>query len=98
MVFLLSLSGQDAEIFQLSGQWQTLRGLVRRRPRAVDPLLPILRRMGRQEPRQDHPGRRPLLLLHQARARWRLWPDHPMELPFANVSFVTSIGFLILGK
>ena len=56
----------------------------RRRPAADDRLLPLLRRLGRQDPRQDDPDRGRLLLLHAARAGRRRRADHPVELPAAD--------------
>ena len=56
----------------------------RRRPAAGDRLPPLLRRLGRQDPRPDDPGPRQLLLLHAARAGRRRRPDHPLELPDAD--------------
>ena len=55
-----------------------------RRPAADHRLLPLLRRLGRQDPGQDHPGQRRLLLLHAARAGRRRRADHPVELPAAD--------------
>ena len=55
-----------------------------RRPAAGDRLLPLLRRLGRQDPRPDDPDPRQLLLLHQARAGRRRRADHPLELPAAD--------------
>ena len=55
-----------------------------RRPAAGDRLLPLLRRLGRQDPRPDDPDPRPLFLLHQARAGRRRRADHPLELPDAD--------------
>jgi len=83
-----------------SGPWSRMSGsergrliykladLVEKHQEELGALEPL---DGRQEPRQDHPGRRPLLLLHQARARRRLRSDHPVELPPAYVS-PTFIG------
>ena len=56
----------------------------RRRPAAGDRLLPLLRRLGRQDPRPDDPRPRQLLLLHPARAGRRGRADHPLELPAAD--------------
>ena len=55
-----------------------------RRPPARDRLPPLLRRLGRQDPRPDHPGPGQLLLLHPARAGRRRRADHPLELPDAD--------------
>ncbi len=55
-----------------------------RRPPAGDRLLPLLRRLGRQDPRPDHPDPGQLLLLHPARAGRRRRADHPLELPDAD--------------
>ena len=55
-----------------------------RRPAAGDRLLPLLRRLGRQDPRPDDPDPGQLLLLHPARAGRRRRADHPLELPAAD--------------
>ena len=61
-----------------------IRDVAGRRPAAGDRLLPLLRRLGRQDPRQDDPDPRRLLLLHAARAGRRGRADHPVELPDAD--------------
>ena len=43
---------------RIARQRQADRRLARRRPAADDPVLPLLRRLGRQDPRQDDPRRR----------------------------------------
>ena len=63
-----------------------------RRPAADDRLLPLLRRLGRQDPRQDDPDRRPVLLLHAARAGRRRRADHPVELPAADAGVEVGPG------
>ena len=68
------------------------RRRARRRPAADDQVLPLLRRLGRQDPRQDDPDRRHLLLLHAARAGRRRRPDHPVELPAADAGVEVGPG------
>ena len=61
-----------------------IRDAQGRRPAADDRLPPLLRRLGRQDPRPDDPRPRQLLLLHPARAGRRRRADHPLELPDAD--------------
>ena len=44
-------------------------------------MLPLLRRLGGQEPREGYPRGRELPLLHAPRTHRRRGPDHPLELP-----------------
>ena len=66
--------------------------LARRRPAADHQVLSLLRRLGRQDPRQDDPRRGQLLLLHPARAGRRRRPDHPLELPAADAGVEVGPG------
>ena len=69
-----------------------IRDAPRRRPAAGDRLPPLLRRLGRQDPRPDDPGPRQLLLLHAARAGRRRRADHPVELPAADAGVEVGPG------
>ena len=73
-------------------QRQADRRLARRRPAADDQVLPLLRRLGRQDHGQHDPHRRQLLLLHAARAGRRRRPDHPVELPAAHAGLEVGPG------
>ena len=61
-----------------------IRDAQGRRPAAGDRLPPLLRRLGRQDPRPDDSRPRQLLLLHAARAGRRRRADHSLELPDAD--------------
>ena len=68
-------------------QRQAARGRARRRRAARRRPLPLLRRLGDQDRRRDHPGLDPRpahARLHAARAGRRRRPDHPVELPAAD--------------
>ncbi len=62
------------------------------RPAPDHRLLPLLRRLGRQDSGQDDSGRRQLLHLHAARAGGRGRTDHPLELPAADAGLETGPG------
>ena len=66
--------------------------LAHRRPAADHQVLSLLRRLGRQDPRQDHSRRGHLLLLHAARAGRRGRPDHSLELPAADAGVEVGPG------
>ena len=55
-------------------------------------LLPLFRRLGRQDSRQDHPHRRRLLLLHAPRAGGRGGTDHSLEFPHADAGLEARAG------
>ena len=65
-------------------QRQADQRLAGGRHAAGDRLPAVLRRLGRQDSRQDDPDPRRLLLLHAARAGRRGRADHPVELPGAD--------------
>ena len=73
-------------------QWQAPARRPGRRPAPHRQVLPLLRRLGRQDSRQDHPRRGPLLLLHAARAGRRRRPDHPVELPAPHAGLEVGPG------
>ncbi len=68
-------------------QREAARGVAGRRRAARGRPLPLLRRLGDQGRRRDHPGLDPRPAhadLHAARAGRRRRPDHPVELPAAH--------------
>ena len=77
---------------RIARQRQAVPRFARRRSAADHQVLSLLRRLGRQDPRQDHPRRGQLLLLHPARAGRRRRPDHPLELPAADAGVEVGAG------
>ncbi len=74
-------AARDARQRQAAQRRARRRRAARRRP------LPLLRRLGDEGRRRDHPGLDPrpaLPQLHAARAGRRRRPDHPVELPAAD--------------
>ena len=62
------------------------------RPAVEHRLLPLLRRLGRQDPGQDDSDRGRLLLLHAPRAGRRGRPDHPLEFSAADAGVENGAG------
>ena len=65
---------------------------LERRLAADDRLLPLLRRLGRQDSRQDDSGQRAVFLLHAARAGRRRRSDHSLELPAVDAGVEAGSG------
>ncbi len=73
-------------------QRQTDQRFLERRLAADHRLLPLLRRLDRQNSRQDDPGQRAVFLLHAARAGRRRRADHPLELSAVDAGVEAGSG------